>query len=107
MLLPALGRARTKAQGLSCMSNGRQLGTAWLMYSDDAQGKVVAAFDIPVGGWLDGWLNYSGAADNTNLLLLRQGRLDPYLRSTAVYKCPADLSRTHGRLVIQGFAASP
>ncbi len=97
MLLPALSRAKTKTQGISCMNNGHQIGIAWLMYSDDAQGKLVSAFDIPVGGWLDGWLNYSGATDNTNILLLKQGRLDPYLKSTAVYKCPADMSRTLGR----------
>jgi len=97
MLLPALGRAKTRAQGISCMSNGRQIGTAWIMYADDAQGKLVNAFDVPVGGWLDGWLNYNGATDNTNILLLKQGRLDPYLKSTKVYKCPADLSRSNGR----------
>ncbi len=97
MLLPALGRAKTKTQGISCMNNGRQLGTAWIMYADDSQGKLVNAFDLPVGGWLDGWLNYNGATDNTNILLLKQGRLDPHLKSTAVYKCPADLSRSFGR----------
>jgi prepilin-type N-terminal cleavage/methylation domain-containing protein/prepilin-type processing-associated H-X9-DG protein len=97
MLLPALGRAKTKAQAMSCMSNGRQVGIAWIMYADDAQGKIANAFDTPVGGWLDGWLNYSGAADNTNTLLLKQGRLDPYLKSTTVYKCPADISLSYGR----------
>lgn len=97
MLLPALGRAKVKAQSVSCMSNGRQIGVAWIMYADDAQGKIAGAFDTPVGGWLDGWLNYTGATDNTNTALLKQGRLDPYLKSTSVYKCPADMSRSFGR----------
>jgi len=40
MLLPALSRARLKAQGIQCMSNNKQLGLGWLMYADDNQSKV-------------------------------------------------------------------
>jgi prepilin-type N-terminal cleavage/methylation domain-containing protein len=103
MLLPALARAKVRAQSVACMSNNRQLGLAWLMYADDNLGKVAIAFDTPGGweprveGWLDGWLNYNGATDNTNLDLLHQGLLSPYLKSVGVYKCPADLSRSYGR----------
>src|SRR5437870_4967545 len=97
MLLPALSRARCRGQSISCMNNGRQLLIGWLMYADDYQGKLANAFDTPVGGWLDGWLNYSGAADNTNVTLLINGRLGPYVRNVAVYKCPADLSKSYGR----------
>lgn len=35
MLLPALNMAREKARAISCMSNFKQLGTAFIMYSDD------------------------------------------------------------------------
>ena len=35
MLLPALGKAREKAQGISCLSNTRQLTLAWTMYTHD------------------------------------------------------------------------
>src|SRR6267378_2512907 len=96
LLLPALSRAKAKAQALSCMNNGRQILLAWLMYADDHDSKVANAFDSPVGGWLDGWLNYKGAADNTNVNLLRQGLLGPYLKSVAVHKCPADKSLSFG-----------
>ncbi len=33
MLLPALSKAKTKAQGISCMNNLKQLGLAWFMYA--------------------------------------------------------------------------
>ena len=36
MLLPALARAKSKAQGIKCISNLRQLGLALTMYGDDA-----------------------------------------------------------------------
>jgi prepilin-type N-terminal cleavage/methylation domain-containing protein len=96
LLLPALSRAKCRAQAISCMSNGRQLAFAWLMYADENQGKLANAFDTPVYGWLDGWFNYSGASDNTNINLLKQGALAPYLKSVAVYKCPADMSLSFG-----------
>ena len=35
MLLPALNRAKTKAHGISCLSNLKQLQLAWTLYADD------------------------------------------------------------------------
>jgi type II secretory pathway pseudopilin PulG len=35
MLLPALGMAKSRAKGVMCMSNSRQLLTAWRMYTED------------------------------------------------------------------------
>jgi prepilin-type N-terminal cleavage/methylation domain-containing protein len=40
MLLPALGRAKTKAQGISCLNNQKQLGMAHFMYVNDS-GKTM------------------------------------------------------------------
>jgi len=103
MLLPALSKAKIKAQSISCMNNGKQILLAWLMYADDNHSKVAITFDTPPGispqvaGWLDGWLDYSGSTDNTNTALLKQGLLWPYMKSVAVYKCPADQSRSYGR----------
>ena len=40
LLLPALTKAKSKAQAVSCMSNGKQLLLGWLMYADDNQSFV-------------------------------------------------------------------
>src|SRR5260370_33547810 len=45
MLLPALVRAKQKAAGIQCLSNGRQLLYAWLLYSEDA-GKLAQNTDL-------------------------------------------------------------
>ena len=41
MLLPALSKAKTKAQGILCMNNNKQMMLAWRFYSDDNEGKLV------------------------------------------------------------------
>ena len=45
MLLPALGKAKLKAQGIQCMSNHRQLCLAWRLYSEDSKDQLVFASD--------------------------------------------------------------
>jgi prepilin-type N-terminal cleavage/methylation domain-containing protein len=47
MLLPALGKAKTKAQGIMCVNNNRQLLTAWHLYSGDFNERVPNNFTIP------------------------------------------------------------
>src|ERR1041384_3093508 len=41
MLLPALSKSKTKAQGISCMSNTKQLALAWIMYASDNNDTLV------------------------------------------------------------------
>ena len=35
LLLPALAKAKTKAHGIACMNNSKQLMLAWRMYAED------------------------------------------------------------------------
>src|SRR5204862_1205099 len=44
MLLPALSRAKCKAQAISCMNNGRQLMYAWQLYSTDNSDRLVGNY---------------------------------------------------------------
>jgi len=41
MLLPALARSKTQAQGTKCQSNEKQLSLGWAMYNSDNNGKLV------------------------------------------------------------------
>jgi prepilin-type processing-associated H-X9-DG protein len=97
-LLPALTKAKTKAHGIQCLSNNKQLTFAWLMYAHDAQDNLVWNDLTATGsGWVRGILDYNGGnPDNTNTLWLTDpqwAKLAPYTARTAgVYKCPADLS---------------
>ena len=96
MLLPALGKSKTKAQGISCMNNLKQLNLAWFLYAGDFNDQLPPNNIVGTGeGWCAGWLSPSpGTTDNTNVLNLMppRGKLWPYNTSLGIYKCPADKS---------------
>ena len=97
MLLPALGKAKTKAQGIQCMSNQRQLALAWTLYAGDNRDELVWNELSPDGvGWVRGILDYNPAnphnTNRANLLDPKYAKLAPYTQSAGVYKCPADPS---------------
>ena len=101
MLLPALGKAKAKAQGILCMGNLRQLNLAWTLYSGDSEDRLVpAAWLRAAGGWCQGWMSLgTPETDNTNVwnLMAPSGRLWIYNQSLAIYKCPSDRSTSrHG-----------
>src|SRR5579859_462537 len=89
MLLPALGRAKAKAQSAQCLSNLKQLNYAWIMYSGDFNETLVPNWLADPRAWIDGTLgsvfSYPGA---TNIAELKKGLLYPYNPSIGVYKCP-------------------
>jgi len=100
MLLPALSKAKQKAQGIKCMSNGKQLTLAWIMYNGDNNGNfcpnpVLNTANNP--DWVLGLENPGVITpDNTDLTVLQNGLLWPYTKSQGVYKCPADINSVAG-----------
>jgi prepilin-type N-terminal cleavage/methylation domain-containing protein len=49
MLLPALAKAKLRAQSATSLSNQKQLATAWVMYASDSQDRIVN-FDTATNG---------------------------------------------------------
>jgi prepilin-type N-terminal cleavage/methylation domain-containing protein/prepilin-type processing-associated H-X9-DG protein len=95
MLLPALAKAKIKAQGIKCENNLRQLQLSWHMYADDNDGVLPPNNNILDQSkcWIRGWLSYDvDNTDNTNLIYIRQGLLFPYDKAFGAYLCPADQS---------------
>jgi prepilin-type N-terminal cleavage/methylation domain-containing protein/prepilin-type processing-associated H-X9-DG protein len=106
MLLPALGKAKAKAQGIQCLSNNKQLITGWHMYSLDSKDRVANNFTIPGtedainNKTFDNWVNNimswtaSSSVDDrsiTNEAWVKSGVLNNYVGgSIGVYKCAGD-----------------
>ena len=103
LLLPALAKAKTKAQGIGCLNNGRQLMLAWRLQSDDNSDVLLAAEDgmgPARSNWCSGWLDFTAARVNwdiTNDLI--KSPIWPYTgNSRAIYKCPADMATVKNNL---------
>lgn len=112
MLLPALQRAKEKAQGISCMNNLRQILIGWKMYASDNSGRFPCNDGLGQGSGSDNWPNspgivnwvagkesYANSVDNTNSALLvdpKYSQLATYVVNPSVYRCPADQSLTWG-----------
>jgi prepilin-type N-terminal cleavage/methylation domain-containing protein/prepilin-type processing-associated H-X9-DG protein len=100
MLLPALAKAKLKAQRVQCVSNQKQLTYAWILYSGDYSDKlVVNANNVAIGAGIQGWVNdvlnwdVGGPPNpqNYDTSLLANGLLGPYCnKATGIYKCPGD-----------------
>ena len=74
ILFPVISSAREKSRQNTCLSNQRQLSTAWLMYSQDYNGKVVP------------W-SVSGRSNSDAFIWDRL--IQPYQKNDAILRCPA------------------
>jgi prepilin-type N-terminal cleavage/methylation domain-containing protein/prepilin-type processing-associated H-X9-DG protein len=104
LLLPALSRAKARAQAVYCLGNSKQLQLAWQMYANENREFIpgnnwqaeAGANGVPRGNanWVTGWLDPRQAnnTDNTNTLLLvgsQWSAIGPDTRSARLYRCPA------------------
>jgi len=93
MLLPALSRAKSKAQGVVCASNLKQMQLSWNLYLDDNGDKVPPNENPRQGTWVRGWLdNAVAVTDNTNIVHLRNSLLWKYHETLGIWRCPSDRS---------------
>ncbi len=101
MLLPALGKAKTKAMLTKSISNGKQLALGWTLYSTDNNDTLVAAQGGLAGrpNWMEGNLDYS--ADSANPRYITNSPMFKHVgQSFEIFRSPFDLSKVtyQGRL---------
>jgi prepilin-type N-terminal cleavage/methylation domain-containing protein/prepilin-type processing-associated H-X9-DG protein len=106
LILPAMARAKARAQGTFCLNNTRQLSVAWMIYADEHNGElaynlgqssrtVLAApslANLNMGeNWVNNVENWELDSDNTNAAKMVETGIGPYTsKSAALYRCPSD-----------------
>jgi prepilin-type N-terminal cleavage/methylation domain-containing protein/prepilin-type processing-associated H-X9-DG protein len=106
MLLPSLAKAKTKAQGIGCLNNNKQLLLAWHLYAGDFNDACANNFTIPdteqaitskrFNNWVNNIMTWGTtgihAQSVTNAEWVLNGVLAKYTGGAlGVYKCPADI----------------
>ncbi len=96
MLLPALGKAREKAQAISCVNNMKQFGTASAMYVSDNK-QILPTINYNANEANSGqayaysWIGFDGTkTDDDERFFVNDGSLYQYVGDKEVYKCPSD-----------------
>lgn len=98
MLLPALAKAKAKAQQSFCMNNTKQLGLGMLLYIVDSQDTYAGAASANTyGAHLEDWIYWRTGANmqtiNGTLMTLDKSPLIRLLgtgTSTNIFRCPMD-----------------
>lgn len=101
LLLPALSKAKSRAQTTRCLNNVRQLQLGWHLYAQDNDDVLPPHIIAPdTGGMLralpGSWVVGNAQKDTTASNIV-QGVLFRYVGTVEVYRCPTDRSKLIGR----------
>lgn len=101
ILMPVLQKAQERARVAQCLSNKKQMGMGWVMYTGDNNDNIMPnadeTHDTNYVIWVKGQMtwNMGGAhgPDDTNVEYLQDSILGTYYASKTVglYKCPDDI----------------
>lgn len=95
LLLPALSKAKARAQAIACLSNIRELQRAWLMYTDDHNDVMPPHSPASPGGVrrsvAPSWVLGNAQVD-ASLTNIESGVLFAYTRAAGIFLCPGDQS---------------
>jgi prepilin-type N-terminal cleavage/methylation domain-containing protein/prepilin-type processing-associated H-X9-DG protein len=97
LLLPALAKAKIKAQQASCLGNQRQLSIAYVLYAGDNNDRIVLfpSGAAAGGGWWGPPPNLAGLSASQAMQIVQDvlrtnNLLFPYAPDTGVYHCAGD-----------------
>ncbi len=107
MLLPALSKAKAKAQGTACLNNHKQLCLAWNIYAGDHNDNIIYSYSSANGeantgratyekgiGFVGGSMNWENPTECDYLYTNNVSRspLFEYSKAPNIWVCPGDKS---------------
>lgn len=121
MLLPALAKAKQRAQAIQCVNNYRQIQIAWITYAGENGGVLPPNpdYNTPPPGisykarWVGGDMRGGSVGtpytiiDAYNMQLLTDpvfSALGAGLKSAEIFKCPADQSTWKGQSRVRSYS---
>src|ERR1017187_9282095 len=98
LLLPALAKAKMKAQRIYCINNLKQFAICCKLYIDDNNGWIASSYPTYNNfkyAWCGGNAATGGAASpyaygGADPAGIQSGQLWPYTKALGIYHCPAD-----------------
>jgi prepilin-type N-terminal cleavage/methylation domain-containing protein/prepilin-type processing-associated H-X9-DG protein len=91
ILFPVFGRARENARRSSCQSNMKQIGLAFVQYTQDYDELLPLTSDGETALGVEGGWNYYTVFGNTNARFnMSKSSLMPYLKNVQIFVCPSD-----------------
>ncbi len=86
ILFPVFAQAREKARAISCLSNIKQVGLAWMMYTQDYDEQTVIPFSDPTGNVYQ----FPTSANDPKAAHWWPDLLLPYFKSWQIFVCPSE-----------------
>ncbi len=104
MLLPALAKAKAKAQSIICLNNNKQLCLAWRLYSEDSTDRIPGAkeWEVAPTQIQPDWANATNWLSLIDRTAEANWNADKYIKASviwpycggaqAIWRCPSDKS---------------
>ncbi|HVK04255.1 MAG TPA: DUF1559 domain-containing protein [Armatimonadaceae bacterium] len=91
ILFPVFAQAREKARQASCMSNLRNIGSAWLMYIGDYDDGLVPPDYMYTSGGITYQQSWYGFRQFNPIggQQYQRGLIQPYMKSREIHECPS------------------
>jgi len=114
LLLPALSKAKIKAQGIACINNTKQLTLGWLMYPGDNNDSFMTPVNwVNAGDLAHNYENWVAGPNNSNPALMfdpgtppTSALIAPYCHSPGSFKCPSDIFDVGGLPRVRSYSLS-
>ena len=86
ILFPVFAAAKASAKGITCLSNQKQIGTGFVLYTSDWDDRMPDARDLKISIGYRPWASWPPSDPRAGWAEIV---LDPYLKNKDIWSCPS------------------